>query len=369
MKNRVSDILIIALFIAFVGGICAAQALLPDGAVSAAERRKLAQAPEFSVQAVFSGKFAEDAEKYLADQFPLRQQFRTLKAAWQFGVFRAKDNDGVYIAGNSVYSLAKPLEEAQTEALISNTNAVYKKYLSGLKTYFAAVPDKSRGEAEKYGYPEVDHEALDRLLKDGLDAGIKYLGFSPCAGLTADDYYRTDLHWRQERLQPVLDALGAAMDFAPPDISGWQADVLSPFYGVYCGQSALDVGYDSITCLSSAAVDASAVTGAEFAGEKAVYDPADAHSLDGYNIFLGGAQAVLTVVNPAGKTGRELYIFRDSFASSLAPLLLESYDRITLIDLRYIAADLVGEYVDFAPGADALFLYSAEVLQNGMLLK
>jgi hypothetical protein len=215
MKNRVSDILIIALFIAFVGGICAAQALLPDGAVSAAERRKLAQAPEFSVQAVFSGKFAEDAEKYLADQFPLRQQFRTLKAAWQFGVFRAKDNDGVYIAGNSVYSLAKPLEEAQTEALISNTNAVYKKYLSGLKTYFAAVPDKSRGEAEKYGYPEVDHEALDRLLKDGLDAGIKYLGFSPCAGLTADDYYRTDLHWRQERLQPVLDALGAAMDFAP----------------------------------------------------------------------------------------------------------------------------------------------------------
>ena len=89
---------------------------------------------------------------------------------------------------------------------------------------------------------------------------------------------------------------------------------------------------------------------------------------DQYDVFLGGAASLLIIKSPKADTDKRLIIFRDSFASSLAPLLLESYAEITLIDLRYISTPLVGEYVDFE-GADILFLYNTSILNNASMLK
>ena len=61
-------------------------------------------------------------------------------------------------------------------------------------------------------------------------------------------------------------------------------------------------------------------------------------------------------------------VFRDSFGSAMAPLLAADYGKITLIDIRYIQADLLEKYVDFA-GADVLFLYSTLVLNNSETIK
>ena len=61
-------------------------------------------------------------------------------------------------------------------------------------------------------------------------------------------------------------------------------------------------------------------------------------------------------------------LFRDSFGSTLAPLLLQDYAAITLVDLRYIASDLLDNYVSFG-GADVLFLYSTALFNAGNALK
>lgn len=349
-------------------GLAAAGLLLPDETVSAAERRKLAQTPEFSGVALLSGKYADDTEAYLLDQFPLRDGFRKLKAWWQFGVYRQKDNNGIYIVNGSVCKLDKALNPAQVQAMLDKTNQVYDAYLQGMNVHFAVIPDKNYFAARQNGYPAMDYEEMDRLLSAGLNDGVRYQGMAPFADLTLDDYYRTDLHWRQERLQSVVEHLAAAMDFTSPDWNGFTQTEHSPFYGAYCGQAALNVGHDTLVTLHSAATDASVVIGAEFEGEKAVYDEADLDNLDLYDLYLGGAQAILTVENPNGTTGKELILFRDSFGSSLAPLLLESYDKITLIDLRYVAADYVGQFVEFSD-QDVLFLYNTGLVNAGMLLK
>lgn len=355
------------LFAVFAAGFGLAETIAPDRLVSSAERRRLRQKPEFTVQSLLSGEYAERSEEYLADQFPLRQELRGVKALWEFKALGKKDSDGVYLSGGSVCAVPNALDEGQINALVNKVNAVNELYLGGLNVYFAAVPDKA-GYAPVRGMQSFDYAAADALLRAGLAGGIRYLGFDPCGGLGLEDYYKTDIHWRQEKLQSVVDALGAAMDFRPGDVAGYEGHTFTPFYGAYAGQAALG-GSDDIVCLRPAGAENAVVTGLDFDGEKPMYDEADFAHLDGYDVFLGGPQTVVTVENPAGKTGRELYIFRDSFASSLAPLLLSGYDRITLIDLRYISAQLVGDYVRFTPGADALFLYSTEVLNRGRLLK
>lgn len=90
--------------------------------------------------------------------------------------------------------------------------------------------------------------------------------------------------------------------------------------------------------------------------------------MDGYDVFCAGAQSVVTIESPLAKTDRELILFRDSFGSSLAPLFLEGYRRVTLVDLRYLSSSLLEQFVDFH-GQDVLFLYSTSLLNSGMLLK
>ena len=101
-----------------------------------------------------------------------------------------------------------------------------------------------------------------------------------------------------------------------------------------------------------------------------VYDTEKAGSEegDGYDLFLHGSKSLLTVENPEAETDKELVIFRDSFGSSIAPFFAEYYSKITLIDIRYLASEMVGRFVDF-DNQDVLFLYSTPVLNNSVTLK
>ena len=49
-------------------------------------------------------------------------------------------------------------------------------------------------------------------------------------------------------------------------------------------------------------------------------------------------------------------MFRDSFCSSLAPLLLDGYKKITVIDLRYIGSPLLKGLVEFKDNQDVLII-------------
>ena len=76
----------------------------------------------------------------------------------------------------------------------------------------------------------------------------------------------------------------------------------------------------------------------------------------------------MRVENPNAGTDRELVIFRDSFASSIVPLLLEDYAAVTLVDIRYIQADMLSRFPINWEG-DVLFLYSTLVLNNSSTIK
>jgi len=86
-------------------------------------------------------------------------------------------------------------------------------------------------------------------------------------------------------------------------------------------------------------------------------------------MFLSGASAILTVTNPNANSDKELIVFRDSYGSSLTPLLAGAYAKITIVDTRYVQPEFLGNFVDFANADDVLFIYSTTLLNNSATLK
>ena len=367
--TKAKSIGIVAVFLALLFGLAALQ-LLPDQALSTSERRRLAQKPELTAESVKTAEYMQDLEEYLLDQFPLRDGWRTVKALLRFDLFQQKDNNGVYLVGDQVCKLEYPLDEKQVIYAAQKIAEVCETYLAGKDVYFAAVPDKNYYAAQAGGYPSLDYDRMAQLLAEHLPQTVQQVTLTDV--LTLEDYYRTDTHWRQERLFAVAEKLASAMGVqqALTPQEDYTAHTLSPFYGVYCGQSALPVAPDTLCYLTSEATDSATVTGIELEGETAVYREELFTGMDGYDVFLSGAQSLLTIEVPDARTDRELILFRDSYGSSLAPLLTGAYSRITLIDLRYIPAQLLGDYVDFSrENQDVLFLYSTLILNSGMLLR
>jgi hypothetical protein len=141
-----------------------------------------------------------------------------------------------------------------------------------------------------------------------------------------------------------------------------------PFYGVYYGQSALPLGSETISYLTNGVIEGCQVYNYETKETTPVYVTDKLKGRDPYEMFLSGAVPLLTIENPQAGTDKELIVFRDSFASSLLPLLSEGYSKITLVDIRYIKSSLLGNYIEFKD-QDILFLYSTLILNDSYSLK
>lgn len=366
MKKNLKDLLTVSLAGVIIFGFALWCIVKPAGDFSNTERRALAQLPEFSVSNLLSGSFSGDFEEYSADQFPLRESFRRIKALSVYYLFNQGDNNGVYVADGYASKLEYPLDESSYKRAAQRFEKVYEKYLKeqGSKVYFSLIPDKNRFMAEQNGYPAMDYQRAEELIRE-YTPFMEYIPIDDL--LELPDYYRTDTHWRQERIVDVAERLAEAMG---SELSGEYAEkeLPIPFYGVYYGQAALPLPAEELYYLENEVIAQLSVYDHETGKQLAAYDMDKAAGADPYEMFLSGSKSLLTIQNPAAENGKELIVFRDSFGSSIVPLLAQGYSAVTVVDIRYISGEMLGNFIDFH-GQDVLFLYSTMVLNNSVTLK
>lgn len=338
----------------------------PADTFSQSERRRLEQFPEISLETFLSGKFMSDFESYAKDQFPLREGFRRLKALFATEVLNQGDNNGIYIVDGYAGKLDYPLNETGLLRAAERFRYIYDRYMAetDVNVYFSMIPDKNYFLAEENGYPSMDYEELFQKMLENTDY-MEYIDITDL--LSIEDYYKTDIHWRQEEIVDVAKRLMGRM--GRPMSLEYKVDTLDqPFYGVYYGQSALPLKAEAIHYLTNEMLDDCLVYDWQNDQSSSVYDMEKAHGRDPYEIYLSGALSLITIENPAAASDAELILFRDSFGSSIAPLFIEGYSKITLVDIRYMHPDLLGKYMEFKD-QDVLFLYSTSVLNHGETIK
>lgn len=334
----------------------------PDATHSVSERRKLKQMPDFSVETVLSGKFMSEFESYSLDQFPFRDAFRSLKAISTM----KSDNNDIYMVDGVINSMEYPLNEDKLEYAAGKFLNAYEMLLkdAGCELYFSIIPDKNYFYAAENGYLSIDYDKMVKTLQEQTNH-MTYIDIFPF--LQGEDYYRTDSHWKQECIWPVAEELLTKMGKSVQgtyDVKKAEGD----FYGVYYGQAALPIAPDELHYLTNEVIASFEVFDHENNKQIPVYDEAKMGEDDPYELFLGGPLSLVTVENPTKSDDSHLVVFRDSFGSSLVPLLAQGYAKTTLIDIRYIQPAMLKNLVDFT-GADVLFIYSSMVLNHSETIK
>ena len=365
MKTNLRTICMTAVVLLWAG-LTACAWFAPAKDISEAERRPLAQAPEVSVEALLSGKFMKEFEEFSLDQFPLRDTFRSLKSLFHFGVLNQSDNNDIYLAEGFAVKQEYPLNVETLHHAAERFNHLYEKYLTDSNVYLAIVPDKGQYLAEENGHLSLHFGKLNTILLNQMPwaTPIDLYG-----ALEADDYYRTDVHWRQENLFDAATVICDTLGVTAPDPADYMMTAVErPFYGVYYGQAALPMEPETMYILENDQLKDCRVYDYESGQYTDVYNMEKLTSRDLYDVFLSGSRSLLTIENPNAEGDRELILFRDSFGSSMAPLLVQDYAKVTLVDHRYIQIDDLDRFLDFH-GQDVLMLYSVPVLNNSQTIK
>lgn len=362
MKDKLTIICILGpLFLLSILGICT-----PDAELSKEERRKLEQLPEFSWTNVKNNTYFPKWTDYLTDQFPCRDEFRKLKGLISLNVFQKSEENNVIQIDNTLYEINPYIDEKSLTHFTDLLNKTIATYNNASNIYYSIIPDKTY-YLEGKNIPKLDYTSLTNQIKEEFK---NYTYISLFEELNKESYFQTDIHWKQSALENVVKKLKKEMNLPTNNLS-WTKQEVSPFYGALKSRIPNNIPEETITFYTNDIIEQATVYNYEKQTTEKVYQKENINHLDGYDVFLSGASALLIIENPNATTNKELVVFRDSFASTLIPLLIPEYQKITLIDLRYIGSEYLKNIpeITFQNNPDILLLYSIPVINNSYTLK
>ncbi len=366
MSKKISNIICVILVCAIIFGLFAFTIILPKEQYSLAERRELKKFPEFSLSSLSSGNYMMSLRDWCADHFSFRDGLRKVKAFTAYNLFNLGDNNGIYFYGGQICKIEYPQNDDAISRAGDIFSEIYSRDLKGKanKVYLSVIPDKNCLTAKECGRPFYEASAFANQLAKKMSFA-EYIDVIPLCEI--DSYYNTDIHIKQEKCVPLAKTILSKMG-NNDDISFTENTAENQFFGVYYGQAALKTKGDEFVYLTNSFIDSATVYDFETQQTLPVYDLEKLNSENLYETFLHGSKSLMTIKNETAKSQKRLVIFRDSFASNLAPLLISEYSEITLIDIRYISAKAVANMIDYTD-CDVLFLYSTPVINASNLFK
>ncbi len=358
------DKLFCMIFFCFLATLAIMSIILPDQEVSKTERRVLTKVPSFQTENHYNEDYFTELDRYFVDHIVGRETFRTIKALAQKYLFGVVENNHIFEVDGYLFERNDTIHTDSINHFTNLLKQIKENYLQDQEVYLAIIPDKNY-YLEDSTKPKLDYESFMEQIIEPLSDTFHIISLEE--DLQLENYYKTDIHWKQETLEPIAKKIVQEMNGTWVS-SPKEEKNFSNFAGSYYGRMSLPLPKDQLTFLTNDILAQVVVTDYETKEQTTIYNEDKLTSVDSYDLFLNGARALLTLENKNQTNGKELIVFRDSFGSSIVPLWIESYQKITLIDLRYIASSYLEQVIDFT-NQDILFLYSIPSINQSFTMK
>lgn len=352
---RISQVVTAVLFCAFLAGFGLLHILLPDRTFSPVENRTLSSMPDFSWSALVDGSYTSRLEKYLEDQFPLRDGWMGLKNRYEY-LLGKREFHGVYLCGDR---LTHKIEDASR----AEQNIAYLQKLTELTdipVYLGLIPTAAEVYRDQLpaGAENFDQAAYLKKVRESVPDAVwvdmeKWMDGASGVSL----FYRTDHHWTSAGAWHGYAALMEAMG-EPFEPLGTPETVSEDFYGTLYSSSGVHwLAPDTIERYVSG--EGVTVENFEKGETHGLYVDSFLGEKDKYASFLGGNTPLYIIRNPEATSEEKLLVVRDSYSDAMAPFLSQYFAEIHLVDLRYYRTSVV-EYAR-ENGMDRIFVcYSVE---------
>lgn len=353
---------IIALtFAIYLGGFLVLQIAAKDKSFSELENRVLAEKPEWIKKDFLDGTYGEAFETYIADQFPMRNTFISVKSLAEL-LQGKKDNNGVYI-GEDGYLLQK-FETPDKELL--EKNAVYlNAFGERFNTYLMMVPTATKVYEDKlpsFATPYDEKEFIE-TFKSKLDADIQFIELLEIMEAKEDEYiyYKTDHHWTTLGAYYGYTAFCQAYGIEPLGLEKFnQVSVSKSFYGsLFSKGNFTYLKPDTLHLFEPK--DKAGVSVNYVATNKVTdtfYEMSRLETKDKYSVFLDSNHPMITIQTGMAN-GKKLAVVKDSYANSMIPFLANHFEEIHILDLRFLNMP-IATYVREQGIEDVLLLYNVQ---------
>ncbi|OKZ86317.1 MAG: hypothetical protein BHW04_07330 [Clostridium sp. 29_15] len=305
------------------------------------ENRKLSQMPILSLKSYIDTSFSSDYEKYINDQFFLRDNWIDLKSRIEYLLGKRENNDIIFGKENYLF---KKFTTFNDEMLENNLNSIitftnnYNKEVD-----FFIIPNSYAvyDELTPRYLPLVDQLSLINSINSYLSLKsndhINTINVAEELLKNKDDYiyYKTDHHWTSYGAYlaylTYMDYLGLEI----VDINNLEKITINNFLGTYYNRSKyFKADSDFITYYNILGLHIE-IDGKE---QLSLMDLDKFKVSDKYSAFLWGNNGLTKVINEnisEERKGSSILIFKDSYANSFIQFLSYNYEIIDIIDLRY----------------------------------
>ncbi|MBQ3417085.1 MAG: hypothetical protein IJH32_04550 [Ruminococcus sp.] len=370
MKKSKLRLIPMFVFLVFVFSLTAMFFILPKKEYSSSEKRYLQQAPAFSFEDLFSGKFGDEFETFLSDQFGFRNFWVGLSSYYQLAIGN-NGSTGIYFGKND-YLLNDPCGDGR---LTTNTEVIaeFAAKHPDIPTTVLIAP--STGYVCPDVLPAVHKEYKDDAYFEMFREKLTSVDFVDVRERFQNEYenghqiyYKTDHHWTSYGAYTAYQELAAAMGFTANSQDAYEKTSYPGFYGTTYSSSSFWLNPpDDIEVWENHAHDGkikvTVTEGADVTENDDLFFYSHLEEDDKYPVFLDGNHAYETIENTAASSDEKLLVIKDSFAHSLVPFLSDHYASITMIDMRYYKQN-VSQLIEQEGFDRILFIYSVDNLSS-----
>ena len=338
------------------------------------ENRKLSQMPILSLKSYIDTSFSSDYEKYINDQFFLRDNWIDLKSRIEYLLGKRENNDIIFGKENYLF---KKFITFNDEMLENNLNSIitftnnYNKEVD-----FFIIPNSYAvyDELTPRYLPLVDQLSLINSINSYLSLKsndhINTINVAEELLKNKDDYiyYKTDHHWTSYGAYlaylTYMDYLGLEI----VDINNLEKITINNFLGTYYNRSKyFKADSDLITYYNILGLHIE-IDGKE---KLSLMDLDKFKGSDKYSAFLWGNNGLTKVINEnisEERKGSSILIFKDSYANSFIQFLSYNYEIIDIIDLRYFK-ESIRNFMKDKDYNEILIMYSFNNLSSDINIR
>ena len=338
------------------------------------ENRKLSQMPILSLKSYIDTSFSSDYEKYINDQFFLRDNWIDLKSRIEYLLGKRENNDIIFGKENYLF---KKFTTFNDEMLKNNLNSIitftnnYNKEVD-----FFIIPNSYAiyDELTPRYLPLVDQLSLINSINSYLSLEsnnhINTINVAEKLLKNKDDYiyYKTDHHWTSYGAYLAYLTYMDSLGLEAIDIDKLEEIKINNFFGTYYNRSKyFKADSDFITYYNMPNLQIE-IDGKEYLS---LMDLDKFKSSDKYSAFLWGNNGLTKVINEnisEERKGSSILIFKDSYANSFIQFLSYNYEIIDIIDLRYFK-ESIRNFMKDKDYNEILIMYSFNNLSSDINIR